>query len=135
METTIKHLEIIQAIIARISTNSFILKGWTITICAGLVAISATLTNQLSLTALFLLLIFWWLDGHFRSLEKKYRALYNDVRVLTHSDFNLDISSYRGWNYNIARCMISKSLLVFHGSLILILLFYIVSKNINNHVC
>lgn len=125
METTIKHLEFIQGIIARISTNSFILKGWTITICAGLIALSQSLTIKISFIAIFLLIIFWALDGYYRSLEKRYRALYDDVRVRTSSDFNLDLTNYAGLEFNIIRCMLSMGLLMFHGSLILLFCIYL----------
>lgn len=41
MESKIKHLEMIQGIINRMASNSFYLKGWAVTLVAGIFAISA----------------------------------------------------------------------------------------------
>ena len=42
MENKLKHLEFIQNVINRMANTSFLLKGWSITIIAGLFAFSAT---------------------------------------------------------------------------------------------
>jgi len=34
MENKVKHLEMIQAVIARMATNSFMFKGWAVTLVA-----------------------------------------------------------------------------------------------------
>lgn len=39
MESKIKHLEMIQGIINRMASNSFYLKGWAVTLVAGIFAI------------------------------------------------------------------------------------------------
>ena len=41
MEAKLQHLQFIQAVIARMATNSFLFKGWAITIAAGLSAFAA----------------------------------------------------------------------------------------------
>jgi hypothetical protein len=51
VEAKLKHLEFIQSVIARMATNSFLFKGWAITIAAGLGAFAAVETR----TALFVL--------------------------------------------------------------------------------
>ena len=38
-EEFLKHLDMVQAIIARLSTNSFALRGWSVTLIAGLFAL------------------------------------------------------------------------------------------------
>lgn len=125
MEAKIKHLEFIQSIISRLSNNAFVLKGWTITICAGLMVLSESSAFKFSFLAVFLLIIFWALDGYYLSLERRYRALYNDIRILQESDFNMDISGYTGFKFNILKCMISTGILVFHGSTIILLCLYL----------
>ena len=40
MENKIKHLEIIQGIINRMAGNSFALKGWAVTLIAGIFALA-----------------------------------------------------------------------------------------------
>ena len=36
MESKLKHLEMIQAVINRMASNSFVFKGWSVSIIAGL---------------------------------------------------------------------------------------------------
>lgn len=50
MEAKLKHLEFIQAAIGRMASNSFLFKGWTITIAAGLSAFGAADTKKALLT-------------------------------------------------------------------------------------
>jgi hypothetical protein len=42
----IKHLEFIQATIVRLASNSFLLKGWTVTLVAALFALAAKETQH-----------------------------------------------------------------------------------------
>lgn len=41
MEKKLKHLEMIQAVINRMANNSFMLKGWTVTLVAGIFALAS----------------------------------------------------------------------------------------------
>ena len=45
MEAKLKHLEFIQAAIARMATNSFLFKGWAMTIAVGIAAFAAADTK------------------------------------------------------------------------------------------
>ncbi len=45
MERKIKHLEFIQIVISRMNSNSFLIKGWTITLMSALFALAAKDTN------------------------------------------------------------------------------------------
>ena len=38
-ENKIKHLEMVQDVIKRMASNSFILKGWTVNLVAGIMAL------------------------------------------------------------------------------------------------
>ena len=74
----IKELEIIQEIINRMANNSFIIKGWTIT----LVVVTLLLKGNKYHTfiAFIPILVFWFLDAYFLRLERLYRRLYNWVK-------------------------------------------------------
>lgn len=91
-DSKIKHLEMIQAIITRMSQNSFSLKGWTITLVAGIFALSAK-DSQISffLISYVPIVLFWFLDSYYLQLERKYRVLYNSSIKgnKTETDFNL----------------------------------------------
>jgi hypothetical protein len=93
-----KHLEFIQASINRMSGNLFLLKGWSITLIAGLFALAAKDTNKAYiLIAYFPLFVFWALDGYFLSMERRFRSLYEHVRKLDESaiDFSMDTRPYQ----------------------------------------
>lgn len=126
MENKIKHLELIQNVIARMAGNLFFLKGWTITLIAGLFALAAKDANQRYLIiAYFPVIIFWSLDAYFLSQERRYRALYDDVRKLDDSkiDFSMDTTAYASLSKNRwAGCLLSKTLLGFYVPLIVVML-------------
>jgi len=76
----LKHLEFIQNVITRMNTNSFQLKGWTVTIVSAILAIYASTKNYyFVLSAIFPTVIFWFLDTYYLTQERKFRGLYNDV--------------------------------------------------------
>lgn len=77
----VKHLEFIQAIVARQAANSFLLKGWSITLVAGLFALAAKDANpRFAWLALLPMIGFGGLDAYYLYQEKRFRALYNWVR-------------------------------------------------------
>lgn len=79
-EGKLKHLEFIQNVIIRMNTNSFQIKGWTITIVSAILALySATKNNCFILLGIFPALIFWFLDAYYLTQERKFRGLYNDI--------------------------------------------------------
>jgi hypothetical protein len=125
MENKRKHLEMIQAIIGRMSGSLFYLKGWTITLVVGFLALLAKDTSyEFIYIASFLVVIFWLLDGYFLSQERCFRALYDDVRKLNEEDidFSMDIKKYRKLKYNTWFSAISsKTILLFYGLLALLM--------------
>ena len=92
MEAKLKHLEFIQSAITRMANNSFLLKGWTVTLIGGLLALTF---KQIDRRYLFLsgstALMFWSLDSYYLSQERKFIDLYNSVRLLseTSTDFSM----------------------------------------------
>lgn len=121
MQEKIKHLEFIQTTISRMSQHSFLLKGWSITIAGALVATTIKETNFLYLyTSIFIVSIFWLLDGYFLSKENLFRKLYDKVRVKD----NLDIDFSMHTNDLGCLCTwvsqtFSKTLVIFYGGILL----------------
>lgn len=96
-ENKIKHLEFMQLTIIRMNVNSFLVKGWLITLVAAVFVLSQKDTNKAFLWfAPFAALLFWVLDGFFVSTERKYRGLYDDVRKLNESqiDYSMNTDAY-----------------------------------------
>ena len=78
----VKHLELIQAVIARMANHSFLLKGWTVTLAAALIALAAKESSRTyAIVALGPALVFWGLDAYYLRRERLFRALYDDVRA------------------------------------------------------
>jgi hypothetical protein len=76
----IKHLEFVQGAINRMATNSFLLKGWTVTISAAIFAVAVKGANHhFVLIGLFPALAFWSLDAYYLRRERMFRCLYDEV--------------------------------------------------------
>lgn len=122
MDSKIKHLEMIQAIIARMAHNSFLLKGWTITFVAALIALLAKTPSVIYLVLVFFpIFTFWLLDGFFVRQERLFICLYNEVRLkdLNLIDFNMDTSVFNNKDNKWFRVTLSHTLLTFYGGILL----------------
>lgn len=78
----IKHLEMLQSIIARLSQQSFTVRGWSVTLVSVIFALLSAQSqhrSELILLALAPTWIFWGLDGYYLSLERRYRRLFASV--------------------------------------------------------
>jgi len=117
-----KHLELIQGVINRLSTNSFLLKGWSVVLVSALFALSAADSRPAFVYLAYIpAIIFWGLDGFFLWQEQLFRKLYDRVRVLPDDeiDFSMDTSAVTGDDRpTLAGATLSKILIPFHGVLI-----------------
>lgn len=94
MERQLKHLEFIQAAISRMATNSFLFKGWAITIAAALSAFASVETKTaLLVIAVISTIMFWALDGYYLWIERGFVRLHNEVSLKpeTEIDFSMQI--------------------------------------------
>lgn len=86
IDAKIRFLEMIQGIISRMSANSFMLKGWSVTLVAGIFVLSDRETDGLFfLVALAPTILFWFLDSYYLKIERQYKHLY-DIITDTHPD-------------------------------------------------
>ena len=77
-ENRIRYLEAIQSVINRLSNISFILKGWAVSLVAGLIALSASGSNQrYALIAYIPIAVFWFLDAYFLMMERQFCELFS----------------------------------------------------------
>ena len=122
MEAKLKHLEFIQTAIARMATNSFLFKGWAITIAAALSAFAAVNTKAaLIAIALVSTAMFWGLDGYYLWLERGFVTLHNDVAAKSENeiDFSMRIDKTHAVRRWLRTCR-RYHLVVFYGSIIVI---------------
>jgi hypothetical protein len=120
MEAKLKHLEFIQAVISRMATNSFLFKGWAITIAAALAGFAAVDSQHgLLIIALASTIMFWLLDGYYLWLERCFIALYVHVSGLREDqiDFSMRIDKSQKVKRYFAATVRPHSLL-FYGAII-----------------
>ena len=119
MENKRAHLEMIQAVVNRMSVNSFLLKGWSVVLISALFALAAGDSQALFVyIAYFPAIAFWMLDAYFLRQERLFRKLYDRVRRLaeTDVDFAMDTSVVDGEVAAWSAVVFSKTLLLFHGT-------------------
>ena len=81
-DSTLSHLSLIQSVISRLASNSFALKGWSVTVSAALLGLAARDANSgFAVVALYPALAFWGLDAYYLRQERRFRALYDAVRT------------------------------------------------------
>lgn len=67
--------------------NSFLLKGWTVTVSIALFALAGASAKPIFvLIALFPAISFWGLDAYYLWQERLYRALYDALRLSSTSE-------------------------------------------------
>ncbi|MEA1973026.1 MAG: hypothetical protein U9N34_07030 [Candidatus Cloacimonadota bacterium] len=118
MESKLKHLEMIQGVINRMAGNSFLLKGWSVTLISALFALAAKDSNRFFIyLAYFPCLAFWSLDGYFLWQERMYRKLYQAVTKIKPEsiDFDLNATKYEDQVDSWFLTCFSTTLRLFHG--------------------
>lgn len=95
MEDKIAHLGFIQGAINRMAGNSFLIKGWIVTLVAAIFALSTKSPDpKLMWLAFASVLIFWALDSYYLRQEKLFRKLYEKVadESIGSRNFTMDTS-------------------------------------------
>jgi hypothetical protein len=97
-----KHLDHIQAVIARMSTNSFLVKGWSLTVAAAIYGFVANHPRwQVAAIGLLPGFTFWGLDAYYLWQERLFRKLYAQVVAGGIAPYSMDIEPYKKeatWN-------------------------------------
>ena len=132
-----EYLQMLQEPICRMSTISAIFKGFAATIVAGISLISYSTTNLWVLALSFLpVLAFAILDVYYLKLERKFRFLFDQVRLDKHEiDFSmkpttdpLEIISAKARTFD---CIKSPSIYLFYPLMLLILITVLILKGTN----
>ena len=99
------------------NSNSFLIKGWSITLISALFALAAKDANISYVLITYVVIpVFWLLDGFFIATERQYRDLYKSVAKKKEAeiDFNLDASSYNKGKNTWLSGVFSKTLIPFY---------------------
>lgn len=120
----LKYLEFLQAVITRHANNSFLIKGWSLTIVSAFFGLAIS-QDSLGLAVVALLPIagFAWLDAYFLKQERLFRHLYNDA-INPESSVPLFAMDTTGFQEEAtvrwASVLRSAPFRVFHGTILLI---------------
>ena len=121
MEKKISHLNMIQSIITRMGNNSFALKGWAVGIMIAVYAFAGKSNVKAVIVTLMPLIVFWFIDTYYLMLERKYRCLYDDVRIkddkeidfsMNPNDVKINLKDVK--KYGFFNIFFSKSVLPFY---------------------
>ncbi len=132
-EFLLKEIEIIQGIINRMAYNSFLIKGWCVTLIVGTLLLKGN--KYQVLIAYIPLIVFWVLDAYFLRTERIYRKLYDWVisnRLKTDEYlFDMDTSRFEKEVDSLLRTMFWKpkgrkvpTLLLLYGSIAILVGIY-----------
>ncbi|MBG9992134.1 MULTISPECIES: hypothetical protein [unclassified Pseudoalteromonas] len=128
---TEKRLDFIQQIITRMANNSFLLKGWSLTVSTAIVGLSSK--SEGIAGDYFMLLpvvLFWYLDSYYLSQERAFRKLYQKAitaEQITNSDYSLDNREFLNGVCSIILSAKSRTVLPFYLAQILFIYFGFIS--------
>lgn len=131
-EYMLKEIDIIQDVIKRMAFNSFMIKGWAITLVVVSLLLKGKERYQVWI-AFIPLLVFWFLDAYFLRQERMYRVLYDWVinNRLKTEEYLFDMKTRRFENevQSIPRIMFSITLGWFYGFIaILVIIYTLITK-------
>jgi hypothetical protein len=118
-----KHLEFLQSAIARMASNSFQMKAWSVAIATAAIGFAAA-KDQLPGAAAFGVIpiaTFWGLDAYYLALEQGFRNLYDSARVApgTSSTFEMTpTGAMRSW----PQCALRPAILFVHLPMALVVI-------------
>ena len=122
-----KHLDLLQDVIKRLAGNSFLIKGWSVTLVTALLGLAVDgATPALAGLALLPALMFWGLDGYFLAQERLFRRIYARVvdpaQQVADYDLNPGPCDSHCWWASAS----SPTLRWFHGVIVLVILGVVV---------
>lgn len=114
-----KHMDYVQAVINRLANNSFVTKGWALTVSSALLGFATSRSEPLlALIAVMPALAFWVLDTYFLRQERAFRAMFDDVAEKKIAGFEIKPSPYAAkQSWKVAW---SISLSLFYGAIIVV---------------
>jgi len=137
-EGQLRHLEMIQAVVARLGQSGFLIKGWAITVTGAFLGFAVDRNQwELAVASIAPSLLFWLLDTTFLRNERLFRHLFTRVAAGQEEPFFMgatgksyvdrirqDASKDTSKDDVSSRCktFVRETLLLFYGAMILIAL-------------
>ncbi len=129
-----KEIDLIQSCIKRMASNSFLIKGWTVSLIAVVLALTKDKVDFLFISIVLLIPVlgFWYLDTFFLRTEKMYRMMYKWVienRLSSEERmYELNPQRYKAEVNSSIKIMFSVTLRIFYGIPSLVLITIIIFK-------
>ena len=127
-----KEIDLLQSCIDRMAKNSFMIKGWFVSIYAVILALLPEKVDVMLLCVVLIVvnILFWYLDGVYLRDEKIYRRIYQwVVEARKQNDrelkYQLELNLYKnkiGTMDSVGKIMLSKSLFIFYAIPLAVLL-------------
>ncbi|KAF5887219.1 hypothetical protein [Rhizobium sp. PEPV16] len=121
-EMRIKHLEMVQGVVSRLSNHSTNFKNYCVTLVTAIIGFALTANNVNIIPAAVLPVVaFAYLDARYLRLERAFRSLYNHVRLEdwnSQPTFDLDLKSTQFDRHPLIRAVFTWTILGFYGSLL-----------------
>jgi hypothetical protein len=124
----IKHMEMVQGVVARLGGNGFVIKGWAVTVAGAFQGFGITRGNAwLAVAAVLPTALFWFLDASFLRSERAFRILFAYVRCGHVEPFFMNATSdefHQSMDENERTCVMWRttilrpSLALFYSALI-----------------
>lgn len=129
------HIQMIEGVINRMSSNSFLIKGWSLTILGGLITVYLANINKpmsylILLLCLFFCLIFWISDTFYLREERCFRSLYEIVRKKDEENVDFSMNPIKS-KENFLRCMFRPIFLMSYLPIFIIIILAIIIKFIH----
>lgn len=115
-----KHLDFIQAVIARLASSSATVKGWALTVAAFVFGFAATqAVPVVAGLGLVVVTVFGLLDSYYLREERLFRYLYDDARQGNIEVYSMNKNAYSSKCRRLS-VIPSWSVLGFYGPLLLL---------------
>jgi len=123
----IEEVKVIQDVIKRMAVNSFSVKTWMITLIVATLLFKGS--NNHIFIAFIPLFSFWFLDSYYLQQERLFRKVHNwivEYRPNNNDNlFNMNPMRFKDEVQSVLRIMFSISTLPFYGTILIVLIGYI----------
>lgn len=124
MSNKIEYLKMIQEIIKRMARNSFLIKGWVLTLAVAMTAFIPKTVYIFVPIIILSILLFACLDAYYLQNERKYRKLYDVARNKQEDEIDFDLKATEKVSY--IRCFFSKSILCYYIPILIVIVGIII---------
>ena len=122
----LKAIDLVQTQIQRMARNSFLIKGWTLTLVVGSLLLKTT--DYQYFLAILPVLAFWVLDSYYLRIERMYREKYkkiiNNEETQRDKLFDLNPHNYTSDKTKKVKVFFSPTLLIFYATITILVLVF-----------